>query len=34
MNTLRWSDPDTGAHYLLLSALDRETMVKIAENVG
>ena len=34
MNTLRWSDPDTAAHYLLLSALDRETMVKIAENVG
>lgn len=33
MNTLTWSDGKTGMHFLLLSALDRETMLRIAESV-
>lgn len=34
MNTLTWSDPDSGMNFCLLSALDRDTMVKIAESVA
>ena len=33
VNTLLWSDPNTGMSFRLIGALDRETMVKIAENV-
>lgn len=34
MNTLMWSDPDSGMSFRLLSGLDRETMLRVAENVG
>ena len=33
MNTLTWSDGKTGMHFLLLSALDRTTMIRVAESV-
>lgn len=34
MNTLLWSDPETGVNFRLLSGLDRDTMLRIAENVA
>lgn len=34
MNTLLWTDPDTGVNFRLLSGLDKDTMLRIAENVG
>lgn len=33
MSTLLWSDPDTGMNFRLLSGLDKETTIRIAENV-
>lgn len=33
LNTLLWDDPDTGTRFRLLSGLDRETMLRVAENV-
>lgn len=34
MNTLLWSDPGSGVNLRLISGLDRETMVKIAESAA
>lgn len=34
MNALLWSDPDSGMNFRLLGGLDRETMIRVAENVG
>lgn len=34
MNTLLWSDLETGVNFRLLSGLDRDTMLRIAENVA
>ena len=33
MNTLAWQDEATGIYYRLQSILDRDTMIRIAENV-
>lgn len=34
MNTLLWSDPESGVNLRLISGLDRDTMLRIAESVA
>ena len=33
MNTLMWTDSDTGTYFKLQSILNMDTMIRIAENI-
>lgn len=33
MNTLAWQDPETGVYFRLQSILDKDTMIRMAENI-
>lgn len=34
MNTLLWADPQTNIVFCLLTTLDREVMIRMAENIS
>ena len=33
MNTLLWTDPQTGITFRLLAPLDKDVMIRMAENI-